>query len=179
MIQISDTIQLEFITLKDHLKLMALMQKIYPPAYKHLWINENTDWYLDYSFNINNLKAELTNNNSGYYFVLYNQNEAGILRLAHREPLLEFPEISATYIHRIYLSGKLQGKGVGSQLLEWSQKQALEHNSKLIWLKAMDTQVQALRFYNKQGFKTINTFTLDFELIHQHLRGMVTMYKTL
>lgn len=179
MIQISDNIQLKPITRNDHVKLMSLMQTIYPPAYKHLWKHENTDWYLDYSFNLDNLKSELANKNAEYYFVLYCLNEAGILRLVHNKPLHEIPERSATFIHRIYLSEDVQGKGVGKQLMEWSKKQALENSSELMWLKAMDSQKQALQFYEKIGFKTINTYTLDFKLIHKPLRGMVVMYKML
>ena len=43
----------------------------------------------------------------------------------------------------------------------------------------MDTQKQALKFYEKEGFKTINQMRLDFKLIHEELRGMVTMQKLL
>lgn len=179
MIYISDTIQLKPITLKEHSKLMLLMQHVYPPAYKHLWKHENTDWYIEYSFNKDNLQKELKVNGSEYYFILYNLKEVGIIRIVHNKPLNELPKKSATYIHRIYLSQEIQGKGVGKQLFEWSYKQAIINQSDIMWLKAMDTQTQALRFYEKQGFKTINNISLDFDLIHKPLRGMVIMYKTL
>ncbi|WP_242204201.1 GNAT family N-acetyltransferase [Aestuariivivens insulae] len=179
MIHISDSIQLKRITTNDHQKLMSLMQHIYPPAYKHLWINENTDWYLDHSFSMDNLQKELTDKNAEYYFVLYHLKEVGIIRIVHNKPLHEFPEKPATYIHRIYLGEKTQGKGIGMQLLAWIEKQALKNDSELVWLKAMDTQAQALHFYKKQGFKAISSLTLDFNLIHKPLRGMLIMRKFL
>ena len=43
----------------------------------------------------------------------------------------------------------------------------------------MDTQKQALRFYEKQGYTYGTKTSLDFELIHSSLRGMHTMYKLL
>ena len=41
----------------------------------------------------------------------------------------------------------------------------------------MDSQKQALRFYEKQGYKLGKPTYLEFELIHPNLRGMYTMYK--
>ena len=43
----------------------------------------------------------------------------------------------------------------------------------------MDSQKQALRFYEKQGYNYGDTAQLDFELIHSSLRGMHTMFKLL
>jgi ribosomal protein S18 acetylase RimI-like enzyme len=179
VINISNSIQLKNITLDDHEILLHLMQEIYPHAYKHLWKHEDCDWYLNHSFNKRNLQKELTTKDTEYYFVMYNSNRVGIIRLEHNKPLNELPEKAASHIHRIYLSAETQGKGIANQLFNWAEKQAYKNGSEIVWLKAMDTQTQALRFYNKQNFVIINNYSLDFELMHKDLRGMVIMAKTL
>jgi ribosomal protein S18 acetylase RimI-like enzyme len=179
VINVSDTIQLKNITLDDHEVLLQLMQEIYPPAYKHLWMYEDCSWYLNQSFNKSILKKELTAKDSEYYFVIYNSTRVGIIRLEHNKPLNELSEKSASHIHRIYLSTETQGKGIAKQLFNWAEKRAAKNGSEIMWLKAMDTQTQALRFYKKQNFVIINNYRLDFELMHKHLRGMVIMTKTI
>ena len=95
----------------------------------------------------------------------------------HHTPFEDFPKIKSTYLNRIYLGEEAQGKGVAQQLFNWTENCAKQNGCNLIWLKVMDTQKQALRFYEKQGYKLGEPTNLDFELIHPNLRGMYTMYK--
>ncbi len=177
MISISTSLHLENITISDQNSLMDLMQKIYPPAYKHLWVNEDCNWYLNHCFSEENLKNELNEVNAIYCFVVHNLKRVGIVRYLYNTSTSEIAKKNATFIHRIYLSNEVQGKGIARQLFSWIEQQAILKQNKLLWLKAMDTQMQALKFYEKQGFKTIDKISLDFNLIHQHLRGMVVMTK--
>lgn len=177
MIIISKSIQLISITLEDQPQLMALMECIYPPAYKHLWKNQDCSFYLNHFYSFQNLKDELSEKDSDYYFVTYNSTPIGIYRLQYNQTLGDIPEITATYLHRIYLAQEAHGKGIAKQLLDWTENHIKQKENHLIWLKAMDTQQQALRFYEKQGFSKINTTALDFELLHKNLRGMTILHK--
>ncbi|MDO5981491.1 GNAT family N-acetyltransferase [Flavivirga spongiicola] len=179
MIVISKTLLLQNIKFENHSELVELMARIYPPPYKHLWKNEDCRWYLNKCYGLINLKKELNNRDAFYYFVINNSKTVGILRLVINQPLKEFPNQLTTYLHRIYLSKEVQGKGIAQQLFNWSEKIAKQNDNKLIWLEAMDTQDQALKFYNKQGYKTIKNMTLEFDRIHKHLRGMLLMSKAL
>jgi hypothetical protein len=44
-------------------------------------------------------------------------------------------------------------------------------------LEAMDSKPQALKFYIKQGLTKSHKAYLDFEPLHEHLRGMEVLYK--
>ena len=72
MITISSNLHLEKITIYNQEDLMALMHEIYPPAYKHLWLKEDYNWYLNYCFSKENLEIELNEKDAAYYFVLQN-----------------------------------------------------------------------------------------------------------
>jgi GNAT superfamily N-acetyltransferase len=177
MIFISDILKLEEITLDNHSELFELMERIYRPSYKHLWINEDCSWYLNKCYGLSNLKQELKNKDARYFFVVYNSEKIGILRYILNQNLKDFTNQPTTYLHRIYLSKKAQGKGIGQQLLNWVEKQAVKDSHYHLYLEAMDTQQQALNFYKNQGFKEIARFELDFIRIHEQLRGMLILHK--
>jgi ribosomal protein S18 acetylase RimI-like enzyme len=177
MICISDNIKLQDIKIKDQPKLIALLELIYPPAYKHLWINEDCSFYFNKFYSLDQLKLELSDPNAVYSFVIYNSNVVGIFRFIYDKPFENFPDQKATYLNRIYLSEAAQGKGVAQTLFSWLETRIKQRGNTIIWLKAMDSQRQALRFYEKQGYSFASTTHLDFELIRSHLRGMNTLYK--
>ena len=56
---------------------------------------------------------------------------------------------------------------------------ARANQSKSIWLEAMDTQFQALQFYKQCGFKIVDSYALDFDLILGQFNGMHKMSKQL
>lgn len=179
MIILSNNLQLHPVTLSDQSKLYRLIEVIYPPVYKHLWVNEDCSFYINLFYSKTPLENELSESDSEYYFVVYNNETVGIIRTRYNQPNPEKTNYLSTYINRIYLGKQAQGKGIAKQLFYWITQRALAHNNTLLWLKAMDTQMQALRFYEKEGFTIIGKTHLEFELLHKHLRGMVIMEKTL
>ncbi len=179
MISISENIKLQGIKIEDQSKLMTLLEQIYPPAYKHLWINEDCSFYLNRFYSIENLELELSDPNAAYYFVIHNSKLVGILRFIYNTAFSDFPNKKATYLNRIYLGAEAQGKGVAQQLFSWTENKVKQKGNTLIWLKAMDSQKQALRFYEKHSYTYGTKTQLDFELIHPNLRGMHTLHKLL
>ena len=176
--RLTENVSLRPVTLNDATVLKELMHQIYPPPYKHLW-EDNGYWYVEQTFNTTVLEKELADLNSSYYFVEYKNETVGILRIVYDVTLSDKSDLKATKLHRIYLDPKLQGKGLGKLLMDWSKQQAIKSGSKIIWLEAMDTQEQALQFYKKLGYTISSDFKLTFKSMHEHLRGMHTMYKTL
>ena len=177
-IQVSTSIILQKISLINHGELTGLMREIYPPMYHHLW-EDKGEWYLKELYSKENFKKELLEENQEYYFVLYNEENIGILRLISNVDFNGIPEEKSIMLHRIYLHPKTQGKGLGKELLNWIENRSKEKKKETLWLKAMDTQEQALHFYQKNGFSTIKKTTLEFTLLHKHLRGMYVMTKSL
>lgn len=52
----------------------------------------------------------------------------------------------------ITLDSLVQGKGIGTALLEKVKQTAKEQNCKRVWLITTNDNMEALRFYQKQGF---------------------------
>ncbi len=181
MIFISEAIQLKNIAIENHSQLEALIKRIYPPAYNYLWKNKDCSFYFNKFYSFENLKKELLEPDSEYYFIMFNNNIEGILRVQFNTTFqnLESTISNTCYLHRIYLSKKAQGKGVARQLLHWVEVRALENNNKLVWLKAMDSKEQANKFYAKNGFLKEGISSLNFNKLHDEFRGMHILIKHL
>jgi GNAT superfamily N-acetyltransferase len=179
MISISKNIKLQNITFKDQQKLKDLVTRVYSPVYKHLWKNDDCSWYLNRFYSKENLRKELNDIKAEYYFVIYKSSDVGILRIDYNRPLKGYKKDSNVYLHRIYLGNEAHGKGVGKAVFEWVEQQTREKGKDSIWLKCMDTQQQALRFYAKQDYENIGKTSLDFELLKKDLNGMVIFWKSL
>lgn len=178
MISISPELSLKHIRIQDLDQLVTLMKEIYPPSYGHLW-KDKGETYLSQNYDHDNLNKELAEANSHYYFIYHRSLTSGILRLQHCKPLPDLPDLQATKLHRIYLAAHLHGKGIGQTMMDWTIGQSLENQSTILWLEAMDTQDQALKFYRKNGFSISGRFNLESHLVHSSLKGMYRMHKRL
>ena len=179
MISISEDIQLQDVKIEDQETLISLLSRIYPPAYKHLWIDDDCSFYLNKFYSIKNLELELSEADAKYYFVFYQAKLAGILRFVYNSVFEAIPQKKSTYLNRIYLGEEAQGQGVAHQLFNWMENKVKEQGNTLIWLKAMDSQQQALRFYEKEGYLNGKQTQLNFDLLRPELRGMKILYKHL
>ncbi len=178
MINISEKIQLKEITYSDAITLFNLLKEIYPSAYSHFWKDEGM-WYIKNQYSKENIEKELLENNANYYFVLYEGEIIGNFRIIWNEVLKGFEEKKSVKLHRVYLHSKIQGKGVGKQLLTWLKKEAIKKQYELIWLDAMNHQTQAIQFYKKLGYQYHSHCFLTFELLHDEVRKMSQWYKLL
>ena len=175
---ITPTISLQPLTLANHAELMALMQEIYPPAYEHLWEDGGT-WYLHNQYALENLTQELAEPHAHYFFVVMNETPVGILRYVEKTTWPGNDLKDSVKLHRIYLHSKTHGKGVGKVVFNWVVEQAQQSGASSIWLEVMDTQTQAIRFYEKMGYEVFGTRKLVLPGLHEHLQGMLYLKKDL
>ena len=60
-------------------------------------------------------------------------------------------------IQRIYILQAYQGKQIGKQLIQKTIEIGIENNLDYIWLGVWEHNVDAIKFYEKQGFKKFDT----------------------
>ncbi len=176
-IRVDTQISLQELKLSDQSALFALMKKIYPPVYAHLWPDAG-EWYLNKIYGIENFEKDISDTSGSYFFVLLEDVKIGILFLQYDKVLEDFPEKKALKLNKIYLDSDIHGKGIGRKIIQWVDEEASRTKCEIIWLEAMDTQEQAVKFYEKCGFEIVSKFRLDIELMHPHLKGMYIMSKS-
>jgi GNAT superfamily N-acetyltransferase len=176
MIKISENIQLKAISNSDTETLFHVMKEVYPLAYSLFW-TDNGDWYVNTQYSKENILKELSEENSEYYFVVYNDEIIGNLRIIWDEKLEGLHQEKQVKLHRIYLHKKIQGKGIGKMLLTWLEQKAYKKGYTCIWLDAMDEQPQAFQFYKKQGYTYHSHTFLPYELLDDKVRKMSQIFK--
>ncbi|MEE9363827.1 MAG: GNAT family N-acetyltransferase [Cellulophaga sp.] len=152
------------------------MRKIYLPVYKHLWL-DGGESYLNNLYSENNLKKELNDPNSRYYFVVHNDELVGILRVLLEEPISGLKCNFSTKLQRIYLDQAVQGKGIGEKIINWVEKEFCAKENSILWLEVMDTQEKALNFYKRMGFGLVDNFRFESDIMIENLKGMYRMAK--
>ena len=173
MLKVTDETILKKISINDQKDLYNLMSRIYPSTCEHLWIDKGK-WYIDNLYSYDNPRKELSESNSLYFFIQYQSNIVGILRILENEPLIDFKKEKAAKLQRIYLAPSAQGKGIGKALINWTENKQRELGYSILWLEVMDTQTKAIRFYEKLGFKISGKLSLESDLVYKNLTGHVS-----
>lgn len=175
IIRLTDDLSLRSIRPEDHAIHLALMQRIYPPAFAYLW-SDGGAWYVNHIHAPAALRQDLQTPDAPYYHVYFREQLSGILRLKLHTTCPDFPEVPALKLERIYLDATVRGNGIGKTLVAFARREARRLHKEILWLERMSTNTATIGFYRRAGFADGGTFTLDMQLMHEPLRGMVRMW---
>ena len=113
---------------------------------------ENMKAYLERAFNAKQLEEELSNSASEFFFVCFNEEPAGYLKINMNDAQSENMGDESLEIERIYIRNKFQKHGLGKYVLNKAVEIAMERNKKKIWLGVWEKNENAIAFYKKMGF---------------------------
>lgn len=118
-------------------------------------VNSEADMqkYLTENLSTENLKSELENPDSEFYFAEENEEVLGYLKLNSGSAQTETQDLNAVEIERIYVLKEFLGQKVGQFLFEKAMEVAHEKAADYIWLGVWEENHRALRFYEKNGFE--------------------------
>jgi diamine N-acetyltransferase len=163
---------------EDQPVLFELMDQVYRSGYSDYWTDQG-DWYLNLIYNPETVSKELSRSRSHYYFVEWRKEKIGILKYDYPFSPKEIEIPNAMKLHRLYLHPKAHGHGIAPLLMNHCEQIAKENGLEAIWLEAMESKIQAKRFYEKMGYQDVLSYTLEFERIFPELRGIKIMKKVL
>ncbi|MFE3573370.1 GNAT family N-acetyltransferase [Lysinibacillus sp. NPDC059133] len=146
------TVKLAKCSIGDLIKLQEVSIETFNDTFKDQNSPENMKTYLEKAFNTIQLEKELSNLNSEFYFIYYDEETAGYLKVNVNEAQSEQMGDESLEIERIYIRNKYQGKGLGKHLINKAMEIAVAQNKKSIWLGVWEKNDNALGFYKKIGF---------------------------
>ena len=146
-------------TISDFDVLRELSIRTYYETFAHLNTPEDMAAYLEDAFNVEKLGKELHDPNSTFYFLYFNEQIAGYLKLNEAPSQTDINDVDALEIERIYVEREFQGEGLGRYLMEQAIAIASERKKKFAWLGVWEKNEKAIRFYKKNGFYEIGTHT--------------------
>lgn len=135
----------------DHLRDIAL--RTFIQSYKHLNTEANFEAYISEAFTVKKLLSEIVNEESFYYFILYNEKLIGYLKLNINGSQTEKYCKNCLEIERIYLDIEFKGLGIGKKAIQFAVDKAKLLSKPIIWLGVWDQNPRAIQFYKNQGFK--------------------------
>ena len=170
-------LEIQPITLTDLEILAAVATRTYFDHYTHLWYDEGA-WYAHKCFNIKQLEEEVSDEKNLFFLAIFNKKPIGFLKLRPENQLAEQAG-NGFEVERIYLTKEVTSRGVGRKLMEFAIEIAQQQHKDYMWLKAMDSSQNAIRFYESLGFEICGTSRLDFTQMKTEFWGMVAMRKNL
>jgi ribosomal protein S18 acetylase RimI-like enzyme len=98
------------------------------------------------------LAAFLAGEDSGAtrYLVRVNESDAGAVSVRH-------PWLKGPYLELLALLPQAQAQGIGSHIMAWFERTALEHRARNLWVCASSFNARALRFYERHGYRRAAT----------------------
>ncbi|MCD8510098.1 MAG: GNAT family N-acetyltransferase [Bacillus sp. (in: Bacteria)] len=139
-------------TIDDLRQLQEISILTFYETFKEQNSPENMKAYLEKAFSVEQLEKELSTASSHFYFVFYNDEVAGYLKVntgaAQSEPMGD----EALEIERIYILEKFQKHGLGKQLFNKALEIAQEGGKGKIWLGVWEKNENAIAFYERLGF---------------------------
>jgi ribosomal protein S18 acetylase RimI-like enzyme len=146
------TTNLKKCSLEDLLKLQEISCETFNETFKHQNSPENLRAYLERAYNLNQLKNELSNIYTEFFFIYFNNDVAGYLKVNTNDAQSEKMGDESLEIERIYIRNKFQKHGLGKYLINKAMEVAVKENKKKIWLGVWEKNENAIAFYKKMGF---------------------------
>jgi len=140
---------------------VQVLQEISIETFNDTFSNQNSPdnmkVYMDRAFTMKQLESELANRSSQFYFISFDKEVAGYLKVNVDDAQSETMGDDFLEIERIYIRSKFQKKGLGKYLIDQAVEIARERNKNNIWLGVWEKNENAIRFYKKLGFVQTGT----------------------
>lgn len=139
-------------TMDDLILLRDLAYKTYDETFRSLNSPATMDAYLEQSFAIEKMRAELADSDSMFYFLYVGKELAGYLKLNEDGVQTDIHDPQSLEIERIYLAKEFQGQGLGQVLMDKAISMGNDLGKSYLWLGVWEKNRRGIQFYEKHGF---------------------------
>ncbi|MBM6384085.1 MAG: GNAT family N-acetyltransferase [Paenibacillus sp.] len=146
------TIKIAKCSREDLQTLQKISIETFHDTFKDQNTPENMEAYLAKAFHSEQLETELANPSSDVYFIYFNEELAGYLKVNVNDAQSEKMGEEFLEIERIYIRIPFQNHGLGKHLFNKAIELAMEKNKSKVWLGVWEKNRKAIAFYNKMGF---------------------------
>ena len=150
----------------DAFTIHTLAHAIWYPTYQNVLAKDQIDFMLAKMYSEESIQSAMTDN-SLFYIMQEESNPIGFIAVKEIQEVLR--------IDKLYLLPNTQGKGLGSQLLEFAGQLALDKGIDILELN-VNRYNKAYHFYLKQGFEVVETVDIPY---YQYFLNDYVMQKRL
>ncbi|WP_231464348.1 MULTISPECIES: GNAT family N-acetyltransferase [unclassified Pedobacter] len=147
-----DNITIEKTSLNDIDQLREIGRQTFYETFSDSNSEENMTNYLESSFSVEKINAELHDENAEFFFAKIGSKIIGYLKLNFGQSQTELKDNKALEIERIYVLKAFHGKKVGQILYDKAIEIAKNKRADYVWLGVWEENKRAISFYKKNGF---------------------------
>jgi ribosomal protein S18 acetylase RimI-like enzyme len=146
----------------DLASLLDLAQTSFVQAFTEGNKLENVQAYLSQAFTLVQLEKEWRNPASTFLLVSLAGKLVGYTKVNLAAAQTDVQDPESLEVARLYTLEEVWGKGVGQFLLDAALDFAKEKGKTFVWLGVWEHNARAIRFYEKNGFKSFGSHPFPF-----------------
>ena len=143
--------------IRDLDELVEISRVTFVDAFEKVNNPEDFRNYLAKAFSIEKIKSELLDTNTQFYFTYLKDSLVGYFKLNEAEAQTESFEDNTIELERIYVLQHFQGKQMGKAMLYKAIAIARSKKASFLWLGVWEKNKEAIKFYERYGFKKFMT----------------------
>lgn len=149
-------VEIKKVEVSELIALQAISQQTFEEAFSADNSKEDMELYLRDSLSLEQLKKEIGNQQSAFYFAMVEDEIAAYLKVNYQWESIDQNEIKSLEIERVYVLKKFQRQKIGQLLFTKAIELAKEYGSEYIWLGVWEKNYKAISFYEKNGMQAFN-----------------------
>lgn len=166
--------KLKKVSINDKFALQEICKKSYTEVFANHWTGNGLELYLKEQFGDNRLNMELENDDYEYFFIKKNHQNIGFLKVNYKTSV-ELSALDNCELEKIYILPKYSGMGIGKMAMNKMIEIIKQKGKMIFFLCVIDTNKNAIAFYEKLGFKFHSKTRLNALNFREELRGMNRM----
>jgi len=158
---------------------ISVLQKVCATTYSQIfadhWTENGLELYLEQEFGTERLKFELNDANYNYFFIQKNSENIGFIKVNYKS-CSKLSEVDNCELDKIYILPKYSGMGIGKIAMTEVINRIRRKGKRLVFLCVIDSNKNAIAFYEKLGFKFHSKTRLEIPYFKEELKGMERMW---
>ena len=167
--------KLKKVTIDDISELQRISFEAYTKHFSDHWNKNGLELFLEKEFGDERLEMDLNNPMIAYYFIQSNKKTVGFLKINYESS----PELSIEdncELEKMYILPEYTKLGIGKAALRAAIEEIQKRGKQHLFLCVIDTNINAIAFYEKLGFKFHSKTRLEDPYFREELKGMNRMY---
>ncbi|MDU6039834.1 MAG: GNAT family N-acetyltransferase [Clostridium butyricum] len=144
-------------SLEDIEKIKYISEKTFYETFSNENTKEDMENYLKENFSYGQVESEIKNKGSRFYIVQNNEEVVAYMKINFDKAQTETGHDNTLEVQRIYVLQEYKSKSIGKMLMKKAIEIGKNNNLNYIWLGVWEQNINAIKFYEKQGFEKFDT----------------------
>lgn len=174
----TNQVKLKKVDLTEITLLQKICKEVYSIYFSDYWEKNGLELYLENQFGTERLRSDLANKAIGFYFILFEKEAIGFLKINFAPITIGmegFEMEDICELEKMYIFPEYKRNGIGKWALHTLIDKIRKRRKTILFLCVINTNNNAISFYEKLGFKYHNKTRVEAEHFKEELNGLDRM----